>query len=307
MADHQPEGILPLLKPAGMTSHDCVAKLRRILKTKKVGHTGTLDPEVTGVLPICIGRGTKIAQYMSDYPKQYEAEATIGVSTTTEDAHGETVETQEVTGELLARDIKSVLNSFMGAIKQVPPMYSAVKVNGKKLYQYAREGVEVERPVRDAFIHELTMLSEEECFPGPFPAFSFRVKCSKGTYVRTLAVDIGKKLGYPAHMSKLIRTASGPFELADCFTFEQIEEAAENETVEEMLLPIEKAIQHFESIVADEEMEMKIRNGSVLPLVKEVQNRSFAVYNKHGKCIAIYQKHPSKPDLMKPEKVLAIE
>lgn len=307
MALKQPEGVLPLLKPAGMTSHDCVAKLRKILKTKKVGHTGTLDPEVTGVLPVCVGRGTKIAQYMTDYPKAYVAEATIGRSTTTEDAHGDTVETEEVPGGFAADQVEKVFDSFRGVIQQVPPMFSAVKVNGKKLYQYAREGVEVERPVREAVIYDLKLLSKEKNFPGPFPCFSFSVKCSKGTYIRTLAVDMGKKLGYPAHMSKLVRVGSGPFELKDCFTFEEIESAAENGTMDELFLPIEKAIGHFESIIADEDMERKIKHGAVLPMAKGVQNNPFAVYNKKGQCLAIYKKHPEKPHLMKPEKILAVE
>ncbi len=307
MPAHQPEGVLPLLKPAGMTSHDCVAKLRKILKTKKVGHTGTLDPEVTGVLPVCVGRGTKIAQYMTDYPKAYEAEATIGKATATEDAHGETVETKEVPGEISAEQVETVLQSFKGIIQQIPPMFSAVKVNGKKLYQYAREGIEVERPVREANIYELKLLSHDRQFPGPYPAFSFFVRCSKGTYIRTLAVDMGRKLGYPAHMSKLVRVASGPFQLKDCYTFEEIETAAENGTIAELFLPIEKAIGHFESIVADEEMERRIKHGSVLPMAKEVQNNRFAVYNEKGQCLAIYKQHPDKPHLMKPEKILAVE
>ncbi|WP_062231804.1 tRNA pseudouridine(55) synthase TruB [Fictibacillus sp. FJAT-27399] len=307
MPAHQPEGVLPLLKPAGMTSHDCVAKLRKILKTKKVGHTGTLDPEVTGVLPVCVGRGTKIAQYMTDYPKAYEAEATIGKATATEDAYGETVETKEVPGEISAEQVETVLQSFKGIIQQVPPMFSAVKVNGKKLYQYAREGIEVERPVREANIYELKLLSHDRQFPGPYPAFSFFVRCSKGTYIRTLAVDMGRKLGYPAHMSKLVRVASGPFQLKDCYTFEEIETAAENGTIAELFLPIEKAIGHFESIVADEEMERRIKHGSVLPMAKDVQNNRFAVYNEKGLCLAIYKQHPDKPHLMKPEKILAVE
>ncbi|MED2973281.1 tRNA pseudouridine(55) synthase TruB [Fictibacillus sp. B-59209] len=307
MPAHQPEGVLPLLKPAGMTSHDCVAKLRNILKTKKVGHTGTLDPEVTGVLPVCVGRGTKIAQYMTDYPKAYEAEATIGKATATEDAYGETVETKEVPGEISAEQVETVLQSFKGIIQQVPPMFSAVKVNGKKLYQYAREGIEVERPVREANIYELKLLSHDRQFPGPYPSFSFFVRCSKGTYIRTLAVDMGRKLGYPAHMSKLVRVASGPFQLKDCYTFEEIETAAENGTIAELFLPIEKAIGHFESIVADEEMERRIKHGSVLPMAKDVQNNRFAVYNEKGLCLAIYKQHPDKPHLMKPEKILAVE
>ncbi|KSU85108.1 MULTISPECIES: tRNA pseudouridine(55) synthase TruB [Fictibacillus] len=307
MAGIKPEGILPLLKPAGMTSHDCVAKLRKMLKTKKVGHTGTLDPEVTGVLPVCVGRATKIAQYMSDYPKSYQAEAMIGKATTTEDAHGDVVEDQPVPEGLSAEAVKDALVSLTGRIMQVPPMFSAVKVNGKKLYQYAREGIEVERPARETTIYELNLLSEETYFFGPYPVFPFFVRCSKGTYVRTLAVDIGKKLGYPAHMSHLVRTSSGPFEIGDCFTFEQIEQAIQDGNTDDLFLPIEKAIAHFDAITCDEEMEARIKNGAVLSMASEVQSSPFAVYNKNGKCIALYKQHPEKPGMMKPEKILAVE
>ncbi|EIT85123.1 tRNA pseudouridine 5S synthase [Fictibacillus macauensis ZFHKF-1] len=303
----QLQGILPLLKPAGMTSHDCVARLRKLLKTKKVGHTGTLDPEVSGVLPICIGRATKVAQYMSDYPKAYEAEVTVGWSTTTEDAHGEKVEEQSVPEGLELVDVVRVASSFVGEIKQVPPMYSAVKVNGKKLYQYAREGIEVERPVRQATIFELSVTTTASHLPGPDPTFSFFVSCSKGTYIRTLAVDMGKALGYPAHMSHLRRTSSGPFKLEDCLTFEEIEERIAADQKEALLLPLETAIAHFGRITVDEETEAKVRNGSVLPLPKEVQKSPFGVYNKNGTCLALYKVHPDKPDMMKPEKVLAVD
>ncbi|MDN4523410.1 tRNA pseudouridine(55) synthase TruB [Fictibacillus fluitans] len=307
MAEIQPEGILPLLKPAGMTSHDCVAKLRKILRTKKVGHTGTLDPEVTGVLPVCVGRATKIAQYMSDYPKSYQAEAMIGKATATEDAHGDVVEDKPVPEGLSAQAVKDALAALTGRIMQVPPMFSAVKVNGKKLYQYAREGIEVERPARETTIYELNLLSEETHFFGPYPVFPFFVSCSKGTYVRTLAVDIGKKLGYPAHMSHLVRTSSGPFTMEECFTFEQIEQAVQEGNMNGLFLPIEKAIAHFDSIICDDEMEMRMKHGAVLPMVSGVQNSPFAVYNKNGACIALYKQHPDKPGMMKPEKILAVE
>jgi tRNA pseudouridine55 synthase len=299
------QGILALKKPAGMTSHDCVAKIRRIFSTKKVGHTGTLDPEVTGVLPICIGRATKIAEYMSDYGKEYIGEVTIGYSTETEDAYGEKVEEKKVESDISFTKIKEILQSLTGEIEQIPPMFSAVKVNGKKLYEYARQGISVERPSRKVTIYELELLSNEETLKRENPVFSFRVKCSKGTYVRTLAVMIGERLGYPAHMSSLIRTASGPFHLDNCATFEELE--SNEKPLENYLFPLEHGIAHFPKWYITDDIEAQVRNGSVLSKPKELEQSPFGVYNEKGKCLAIYQFHPSKPGLIKPEKVLAIE
>jgi tRNA pseudouridine55 synthase len=299
------QGILALKKPAGMTSHDCVGKIRRIFSTKKVGHTGTLDPEVTGVLPICIGRATKIAEYMSDYGKEYIGEVTLGFSTETEDAHGEKVIEKKVDEDIQFEKIKEIMRSLTGEIEQMPPMYSAVKVNGKKLYEYARQGIQVERPKRKVTIYELELLTEGEKLSKDHPVFSFRVKCSKGTYVRTLAVAIGEKLGYPAHMSSLIRTASGPFTLSECVTFEELENSSV--PLDRYLFPLERGISHFPKWTVDSDTEAQIKNGSVLPRPKDLEQSPFGVYNGEGKCLAIYQFHPSKPGLIKPAKVLAIE
>ncbi|WP_026674240.1 tRNA pseudouridine(55) synthase TruB [Alkalihalobacterium bogoriense] len=299
-------GIIPLLKPAGFTSHDCVMKMRKILRTKKVGHTGTLDPQVTGVLPICVGRATKVAEYMSDYPKTYIGEVTIGTSTTTEDAYGELVEQREVTTPITKDQIEDVCRQFLGTIIQVPPMYSAVKVNGKKLYEYARANKEVERPKREVTIYDLHV-EDDVHYDGKQLAFRFHVHCSKGTYVRTLAVDIGKQLGYPAHMSKLQRVASGPFTIESCVTFEEIEQKLQENDLSEIVFPLEKAIAHFPSIQVSDELISKIKNGAVLPLSKEIAADRFTVYNKEGDCLAIYTKHPTKPGLMKPEKMLVIQ
>lgn len=301
------QGILPLHKPKKMTSHDCVAKLRKILKTKKIGHTGTLDPEVTGVLPICIGRATKVAEYMSNYSKTYEGEATIGFSTTTEDFTGEVLETKSIKTFISRQEIETVLKSFRGEIEQTPPMYSAVKVKGKKLYEYAREGKTIERPKRLVIIHELILLSDPIVVDEDKIKFSFRVHCSKGTYVRTLAVDIGEKLGYPAHMSALVRTSSGPFTLADCLTFEEVELKMENGELQDSLLKINEALSFLDRIIVDETDAFKVVNGSVLPLPDGIEANRFTVYNQAGDCLAIYIKHPTKEGIMKPEKILKID
>jgi tRNA pseudouridine55 synthase len=212
------DGILNLLKPPGMTSHDVVSAVRRALGIKKVGHTGTLDPGVAGVLPICVGRATRLAEYITGEDKAYRAEITFGVTTDTQDSFG------ELTGEkdashLTRGDVAYMLTRFQGGIMQVPPMVSAVKVGGKRLYELAREGTIVERQARPVTIHRLQLLDFR---PGLHPVAYVDVVCSKGTYIRTLAVDIGEQLGVGAHMSYLVRTRSGSFTLAETATLEEL-------------------------------------------------------------------------------------
>jgi tRNA pseudouridine55 synthase len=299
------EGIILLHKPKGMTSHDCVFKLRKLLREKKIGHTGTLDPDVTGVLPICIGRATKLVEYLTSDTKTYEGEVTLGFNTTTEDASGEVVERQEVDRVITREEVLQVLESLTGELQQVPPMYSAVKVNGKKLYEYARQGIEVERPVRTITIDAFELLDDREVFEGKEISFRFRVVCSKGTYVRTLAVMIGEKLGYPSHMSHLIRTASGEFSLDACYTFEQLEQFMEEGTIEAAFITIDEALSMFPTIEVDEELEQKVRNGGIIKVPAEfLSSERLAIYNNEGRCLAIYQKYDKNPSLFKPEKVL---
>ncbi|MFC0271344.1 tRNA pseudouridine(55) synthase TruB [Metabacillus herbersteinensis] len=301
------EGVLLLNKPVGMTSHDCVAKLRRLAKTKKVGHTGTLDPDVTGVLPICLGRATKIVEYLTAETKTYEAEVTIGFSTTTEDASGDIVEKKAVDRIITLDEIESVFDSLRGEIEQVPPMYSAVKINGKKLYEYARAGIVMERPSRKISIHELTLLSDVTTSDETVK-FKFRTTCSKGTYIRTLAVMIGEKLGFPAHMSYLIRTKSGSFHLDQCLTFEEIEQHLEHGTLEGQLISIGSALKDLPKLIIHDTLAEKVENGSVLPLPSEFEHLEvgapIVLYNEDSVCLAIYTKHPVKQHVMKPTKVL---
>lgn len=298
------EGVLLLHKPTGMTSHDCVFKVRKLLKEKRVGHTGTLDPDVTGVLPICIGRATKIAQFLTSETKTYEGEVTLGFSTTTEDASGELVERKDVNRVITRAEVENALRSLTGIIEQMPPMFSAVKVNGRKLYEYARQGIEVERPVRTITIHEFTLLSEEEDWNGPTVSLRFRVTCSKGTYVRTLAVMIGEQLGFPAHMSHLIRTASGQFTLDRCLTFEEIQQQIESGTMQERLLSIEEALTEFPKLIVGDEQAEKVKNGGFLRNEQGVAANFFTVFDESGQCLAIYEPHPKGDGLLKPTKVL---
>jgi tRNA pseudouridine55 synthase len=303
------EGILPLFKPAGMTSHDCVFKLRKLLKTKKVGHTGTLDPDVTGVLPVCVGKATKIAEYITDAGKAYEGEVTLGYSTTTEDASGEKIEEKKVDRTITRSEVEQVLQSFTGEIEQTPPMYSAVKVNGKKLYEYARQGIEVERPTRKVHIYSIELLDDRDVFEGDNVTFKFRVSCSKGTYIRTLAVDIGAKLGYPAHMSSLVRIQSAEFTLDDCFTFEQLESMAGQGTINTVLHPLESGISYLPKYRINDTVAEKVKNGALLEIPQQFQEIEgpIVVETEDGMALAIYRKHPTKLGLMKPDKVLRNE
>ncbi|HEY2420905.1 MAG TPA: tRNA pseudouridine(55) synthase TruB [Neobacillus sp.] len=300
------DGILPLKKPAGMTSHDCVFKLRKILRTKKVGHTGTLDPDVTGVLPICIGKATKVAEYITDAGKVYEGEVTIGFSTTTEDASGEIVERKMIDRPIEKEEILRILNSFTGEIEQTPPMYSAVKVGGVRLYEYARKGIEVERPTRKVTIHSIELLDSKNEFSGETISFRFRVSCSKGTYIRTLAVMIGGKLGYPAHMSSLIRVQSASYTIDDCLTFDEIEKIMENGSISSVLRPLESALSHLPKYIINDKVAEKVKNGALLPIPEKFKNSNGPIIaeTEDGLAIAIYSKHPNKPGLLKPVKVL---
>ncbi|OCS87718.1 tRNA pseudouridine(55) synthase TruB [Caryophanon tenue] len=296
-------GIIPLWKERGMTSHDCVFKLRKILHTKKVGHTGTLDPGVEGVLPICIGTATRIAEYLTDAGKTYEAVISISRTTTTEDAEGETVLENTEMKSFSRAQIEEVLASLTGVISQTPPMYSAVKVNGKKLYEYARAGQEVERPTRQVTIHELLLLDDAQQFDGQDVRFSVRVKCSKGTYIRTLAVQIGEALGYPAHMHELVRTASGSFSQTNCFTLAQVAELMEAGHIDEALLPVEHALRDYPYVEITADVDKQIHNGQVLPSHTLLTEHDKVVFGKNEKAVAVYIAHPTKPGMMKPDKM----
>ncbi|MET3575301.1 tRNA pseudouridine(55) synthase TruB [Bhargavaea ullalensis] len=297
------EGILPLWKEKGMTSHDCVFKLRKILRMKRIGHTGTLDPDVEGVLPICLGKATKAAEYITDAGKTYEAVISIGRATETEDAGGATVDSDLSEKQIPADRVREVLESLTGEIVQTPPMYSAVKVNGRRLYEYARKGIEVERPSRTVVIHRMELLSGEPVFAGEEPQFKIRVECGKGTYIRTLAVRIGEELGYPAHMASLVRTASGLFSSGDCLTLQEVESLREAGRLDEAIFPVERALDGFPAEELDDDLFARVLNGQVLPAHGQLEENERMVFTKQGRAVAVYRRHPEKPGLMKPEKM----
>ncbi|MDD2497080.1 MAG: tRNA pseudouridine(55) synthase TruB [Desulfitobacteriaceae bacterium] len=213
------DGFINLLKPPGMTSHDAVNQLRNILSYKKIGHTGTLDPGATGVLPICLGKATRLAEYLTELPKIYRAEITLGVATDTQDCYGK-IERVCDCAQLEQNRFVQVLPEFLGEQKQVPPMVSAVRVGGKRLYELAREGIKIDRTPRTINIYDLNVIKFS--WELPHPKVIIDVQCSKGTYIRTLCHDIGERLKVGAHMSYLIRTRSGPFKIQDAFIFEEI-------------------------------------------------------------------------------------
>lgn len=305
------EGLLPLWKERGMTSHDCVFKLRKILHTKKIGHGGTLDPDVDGVLPICIGKATKVIEYLTDSGKTYKGEITLGYSTTTEDKSGEIVEQRAVTEALTEEQVDEAMAAFVGEITQIPPMYSAVKVNGRRLYEYARNNETVERPVRKAQIYRFERTSEilwsKEAGT---VSWRFEVECGKGTYVRTLAVDTGSKLGYPAHMSDLTRTASAGMDESQAITLAEVASYMENGTIEEYLLPIETGVAKFEQVDIDEIVWQKVKNGMRLDYqvfgLSEMPSEEIALFYQ-GKVVSIYQPNPKEKNKLKPSKVLRNE
>ncbi|MCJ0923856.1 tRNA pseudouridine(55) synthase TruB [Mammaliicoccus sciuri] len=289
-----------------MTSHDVVFKLRKILKTKKVGHTGTLDPEVSGVLPICVGKATRVSDYVMESGKSYRAEVTIGVSTTTEDQTGEIVDQKRVDQNLWDKDeINVTLKQLEGDIEQIPPMYSAVKVNGKKLYEYARQNIEVERPVRRIHINSIDLISDI-IYENDTCKFEIEVECGKGTYIRTLATQIGALLNYPAHMSHLIRLKSGGFSLEQAIKLDDLREIVEQDKLQDVILPLEYGLNGLTKItVHDKNIVTRIQNGQKIEksLIDESKHDGeFVVWYK-DKAIAIMDTYDKNETLYKPKKV----
>lgn len=302
------EGILPLWKEKGMTSFDCVFKVRRLLGIKKVGHAGTLDPEVEGVLPIAVGKGTKVLEYMLEDDKVYKGEICLGYSTSTEDTTGEIIEQAEVDPRLTTKEVDEVLKKFEGEIEQIPPMFSAVRYKGKRLYEYAFEGIEVDRPSRTVETYSLRRTSPIRYNTEEKTArFSFEVHSSKGTYIRTLAVDVGKALGYPAHMSELTRIQSGKIHADQTLTLEEVEQAVNNGVIDEFMLALEYGLHNFPQYPITEELWLQVKNGRVFP-IDEFSTRDYPVLLTYqDKAVAIYDRHPTKEGIIKPTKVFRTE
>ena len=255
------EGILPIYKERGITSHDVVFRARRILQMKKIGHSGTLDPEVDGVLLLLLGGATKVSDYAMDLGKSYRAEVCLGIKTTTEDLTGEVVEECKVT-DISVDKIKEILKSMIGEIEQKPPIYSAIKVNGRKLYEYARRGqFDVEIPTRKVNIYNISFIENSEYYKDDKFYFSIDINCGKGTYVRTIATSIGEKLNLPSTMSKLTRTRSGEITLENCLTLSEVEQHLKDKTLEEKLLRKEYALEEYKFVEIPKFRAKQVMNG----------------------------------------------
>ena len=279
-------GVINVYKEKGYTSHDVVAKLRGILKQKKIGHTGTLDPEAEGVLPVCLGNATKLCDMLTEKRKEYIAEFLCGVVTDTQDMTG-TVLSRSKT-DLTEEAVRTVIMSFLGESDQIPPMYSACKVNGRRLYELAREGKEVERKARRITIYELEILGME------LPNVTIRVLCSKGTYIRTLCHDIGQKLGCGAAMQSLLRTRVERFTLADARRLDEIKEFWEKDEIGRILLPVDAMFETLPAITVTPFFLTALQNGNPLYL-RQIKGKSgwmdgeqTRVYDEAGKFYGIY-------------------
>ncbi len=262
------DGVLVIDKPAGPTSHDVVSRMRKVLKEKKVGHTGTLDPTATGVLPLVLGGATKVARYLTGGDKTYRATLRLGVSTDTLDAAGEVLEERPVS--VAETDVRAAAQAFVGDIEQVPPMYSAKKVDGKRLYELARQGIEVEREAKRVRVHSIDVISVA------LPEVVVDVRCSAGTYVRVLARDIGERLGCGAHLKSLTRLAAGPFTLADAVGLQQVID--DPESAKKRVLPVGKALSMLPRIDVPRDVARMIQDGYQLTVadLRTLDTPSFA-------------------------------
>lgn len=263
-------GILNIYKPTKMTSFDVVREVRKIAGEKKVGHCGTLDPEACGVLPVCIGKATKIIDYIMDDEKEYVAVLKLGEVTDTYDVEGKTIRTSEVNVNEV--EIKSAVNSFIGNINQVPPMYSALKVNGKKLYELARQGIEIEREARPIKIYNIDILEID------IPYVKIKVNCSKGTYIRSLCYDIGEKLGCGAMMTSLERVSTGKFNKENSINIKDLTK----ENIEENIIPVEQAFLECPKVIANDKFKKLLLNGVA------VMDRSFSGNIEKFKLYRVY-------------------
>ena len=250
-------GVINVYKEAGYTSHDVVAKLRGIFHQKKIGHTGTLDPEAEGVLPVCLGKATRLCDMLADHDKVYEAVLHLGIDTDTQDMTGRILEEKPV--NVTEEEVRLCVESFVGEQMQVPPMYSALKVNGKKLYELAREGKEVERTARKVHFYEIEILKME------LPFVSIRIHCSKGTYIRTLCHDIGEKLGCGGCMEKLVRTRVERFELTDARKLCQIQEYVSRQELAPIVVPVDRMFDQYPAVFTAAEGDRLVHNGNLFP------------------------------------------
>ncbi len=274
-------GVINLFKPRGMTSHDAVRILRKILNTSKIGHIGTLDPLASGVLPLCIGKATRIVEYLGDLDKEYIAELSLGIRTDTQDVEGKVIASSDK--KVDEKLIYSVMEKYKGDLSQIPPMYSALKYKGKKLYELAREGKIIERQARNIKIYDQEILDIQDG-----KSIVFYVRCSKGTYIRTLCDDIGMDLGTYGYMSYLIRTGVGNFKINDSYSIEYIRKIG-MDNIEKILIPMDQALGHLDELIVEDIYYEKLLNGRMIEVSTsyiDKVNKNLRIYC-NGKFIGV--------------------
>ena len=297
-------GVINVYKEAGFTSHDVVAKLRGILKQKKIGHMGTLDPNAMGVLPVCVGKATKLCHILSEKDKTYETTLLLGTKTKTQDAFGKVVSEapQEELDALDEEQVIKVIKSYIGDYEQVPPMFSAIKIQGQKLYQLARKGEEIERPARHCKIWDITIKDID------LPRVSFSVTVSKGTYIRTLCDDIGEDLGVGGCMEHLVRTKVDRFKVEDAITLNQIEEAVENGVLDKYIVPVDEMLDDYSKCKVAEDAEKLVRNGNIITSgdtlykMDHDDGQVVRIYLESGEFTGLYE-FEKKKQIYRPQKM----
>jgi len=291
------DGIFNINKATGMTSHDVVAIIRKHLKQKRVGHAGTLDPLASGVLPICVGQATRVAEYLSESGKAYQADINFGTATDTYDAEG-TITATASTADLTLNMIQETLEQFRGPQMQNPPLYSAIKIQGQPAYKRARAGEVIVLEPRPIVIHLLEIL---EWIP---PRLTLAIECSKGTYIRSLAHDLGMQLGCCAYLEALVRTRSGPFTLSDSITLEQFADAVETNSIQHYSFPLDKALEQYPAIKLDVETAERIKHGNTFNNLVANNSGLARVYGTNGAFIAIAEWNEEQ-QAWQPKKVFA--
>ncbi|MDD4985465.1 MAG: tRNA pseudouridine(55) synthase TruB [Dehalococcoidales bacterium] len=299
------DGILNIKKPRGITSFDVVARVRRLTGEKRVGHAGTLDPEATGVLPVCLGKGTRIVEFLVDTTKTYRAQIELGVATDTGDASGKIIR-QEDPSKISRGRLESELTSFCGTIEQVPPMYSAVKYQGRRLYQLARAGIEIERKSRPVIVHSIKLTDWQ------LPVATVEVICGKGTYIRSLACDLGKALGCGATLNSLSRLRCGIFDIKDAVSLDRLETACRHGYWQSLVYPIDNVLIDWDAVIVDNEASQLIRNGCPVAFRRGYgDNKEGCSYRSHCRaytldgCFLGVLRFNLERDEWQPEKVFA--
>lgn len=294
------DGILNINKPAGKTSFSIVARIKRLSGERRVGHAGTLDPAASGVLPVCLGKGTRIVEFLVDTPKTYLAEIELGTSTDTYDGSGQVTRRGDPAGIDRER-LETCLGPYRGDIRQIPPMYSAVKHHGQPLYKLARKGTEVERKSRPVTVYRLEITVWQA------PVIAVEIECSKGTYIRTLAHDLGESLGCGAYLKSLLRTQSGGFDIEDSVTMPELEEAFRCGYWEQYVHPIDTALRHHQAIVVNEATEEMLKKGRPVTIDNgdsgTPRTEYSRAYSTDGRFLAVLKREPDS-NTWRPKKVL---